>query len=172
MMCFLADTNYKFTKEFISRTDLCPLTGFEYISYFKMPITFNYNSPSVMLFKKKDDGFNVMTHFFALFMFNYMFQIPIPLNELDTQIMIGKRRLNVNWLPAIFGTNDITKLVEIYEDCLKLDSNIKKSDSTDYIKLPMNSEDLEYVKFKNSDGTFNVEKLDLSKIKSIQVQRF
>ncbi len=118
--------NYKFTKEFISRKDLCPLTGFEYISYYKMPITFNYSSPSVMLFKKKNNSLNVMTHFYALFMFNYMFQIPVPLNEFDTQIMIGKRELTVKWLPAIFGTNDIKRIVEIYEDCLKLDSTMKK----------------------------------------------
>ncbi len=164
--------NYKFTKEFISRKDLCPLTGFEYISYYKMPITFNYSSLSVMLFKKKNNSLNVMTHFFALFMFNYMFQMPVPLNEFDTQIMIGKRELTVKWLPAIFGTNDIKRIVEIYEDCLKLDSNIKKTDTTDCIKLPTNAEDLEYVKFQNSDGEISVEKLDLNKIKSIQVQRF
>lgn len=163
---------YTATKEFISRKDLCPVTGFEYFGYYKMPITYNYAAPSIMLFKKRDNALNVMTDFFALFMYNYMFQIPIPLSDYDIPLWAGKKALDVKWMPAIFSTNHISDIREIYEDCKKFDSNVKKVDDNDCIKIPSNKKDLEFVRFKNSDGTISEEKLDLTKIKSLQVLRF
>ena len=174
-LSFIPDVDmhtYKAAREFIIRKDLYPLTGFEYISYYKMPISYNYASPSIMLFKKKNQNLNVMTDFFALFIYNYMFQLPIPLSDYDLPLMLGKKQLDVKWMPAIFGTNDISDIREIYQNCLKLDSNEKKVNDNDCVKIPASREDLEYVKFKNSDGTISDEKLDLDKIKSLQVLRY
>lgn len=163
--------DYEFARNFLKENDNCPYGGFEYLSFYKMPISFTYGKPTIMLFERKPNKTNVFRNMFVMFFQNTICQGHIPFSWTDREL-INNRKLDMVWSPAIFGSSDRQHIGNyIHEDCKNMSNRNKVTNEKASVFLPMTHEQLNEVSFPNQDGTFSKEKLDIEKLKTLIIYR-
>lgn len=163
--------DYEFARNYLKLNDNCPYGGFEYLSFYKMPITFTYGCPKIMLFERKSNKKNVFRNMFILFFQNTMCQGHIPFSWSDRQL-ISSGTLEMVWSPAIFGSNDENHIGSfVYEDCVNLSKRDKIYNEKSWVYLPMTNDQINEVSFPHNERTFSREKLDIEKLKTLNIYR-
>jgi hypothetical protein len=163
--------DYEFARNFLKQNDNCPYSGFEYLSFYRMPITFTFGKPTMMLFERKPNKSNVFRNMFIIFFQNTICQGHIPFSLTDRQL-ISSRKLEMVWSPAIFGSNDRKQIGNyIHEDCINMSNREKVNNEKSSVFLPMTDEQINEVSFRSIDGTISKEKLDIEKLKTLIIYR-
>ena len=80
---------YHFAFDYIGSSKFdADFTGFAILTRYTMPLTFQFGSPTVMIFKKKDPLPNLFTHIFVLHALNSIFQIVLPFYDPDQPLSL------------------------------------------------------------------------------------
>lgn len=165
--------NYKFALDVINTTKYDgDSKGFHYITKYSMPYSFQYASPTSLLFRKKNPEDALVTHIFVLNALNMIFHIPIPLHVQDIR-HYNSEGVTQKICPPIFGTDSIEGLEPIQQFTGDFRSNIRVTDQMSKLVLPANKGDFEISKIIDKEtGKIKEERIfDGRKIDGISLQR-
>lgn len=159
--------NYKHALEYlITKKQDDKFTGFAILTRYIMPLTFQFPSPTVMLFKKKNGTDNLFTHVFVLYALNSIFQIVIPFNILDRPLfMPGSSGVDTFWCPPLFGNRDYYEVAPISSLSFDLNSTVRVQGEIESLRIPAQEGNFDISKILNEEtGEIKERKFDASKI--------
>jgi hypothetical protein len=144
-------------------------TGFAILTRYTMPLTFQYGTPNVMIFKKKEPACNLFTHVFVLYALNSIFQIALPFYDPD-QNLYKAGTIDTHWCPPIFGRKNFYEIGSLTSLSFNLNSTEKVYNEKESLTIPVQPGDLEISRFENAEtGEITERKFDGDKIISIQL---
>lgn len=159
--------NYKHALEYlITQNHDENFTGFAILTGYIMPLTFQYPSPTVMLFKKKNQADNLFTHVFVLYALNSIYQIVVPFNILDRRLfMPGNTGVDTFWCPPLFGNSNYYEVAPILSRSFDLNSTDKVKGEIESLRIPAQEGEFDISKIINEEtGEITERKFDASKI--------
>mgnify|MGYP001567625215 CR=1 FL=1 len=136
-----------------------------------MPYTFQFGSPTVLLFRKKNSEDALVTHVFVLNALNTIFHIPIPLHAQDKK-HYDSGGVTQKLCPPIFGNDSIEGLEPIQQFTGDFKSNVRVKDQMSKLVLPATDGDFEISKIVDKEtGKIKEERpFDGRKIVGINLQ--
>ncbi len=164
--------NYRYALEYlITKKYDDNFSGFAILTRYMMPLTFQFPSPTMMLFKKKNGTDNLFTHVFVLYALNSIFQIVIPFNILDRPLfMPGSSGVDTFWCPPLFGNPDYYEVAPISSLSFDLNSTVRVQGEIESLRIPAQEGDFDISKIFNKDtGEIIERKFDASKIIGIDL---
>jgi hypothetical protein len=159
--------DYQFALEYV-RTDKHDhnYTGFAILTRYMMPLTFQFGSPTVMIFKKKIQANQFFTHVFLLYAQNSIFQILLPFNNNDRHFYKpGAGGIDTLWCPPLLGNKNLYEVGPISSLSFDLNSTIKVYNETESINIPAQAGEFDISKIVNPEtGEITERKFDEKKI--------
>lgn len=114
--------NYKLAFKYLNSTDLDDkIQGVAKILIYTTPPGTGYNSPFGFVYKRKDEERKIVSHVFALYFMNKIYQIVIPLNLKDLSFY-NSAEVEVLYSPPIFHNSEFANTVPILEQYLNMSS--------------------------------------------------
>lgn len=146
--------------------------GFTIMCSYTMPITFAFEKPIVMVFRKKDNAAPLFTHVCMIYTLNFIYQLVIPFNRKDFHFFQNDRIIDTFWSPPIFGREYIHPVNTIRVSTLDFSSTDKLQDTTESLIFPMPEGHFEKARFKDKvTGEITEEDFDGTKIVGINLKR-
>jgi hypothetical protein len=160
--------HYKYAFEYLKTSKYDnSYSGFATATLFRMPFNFQYEQPTVMLFKKLDSSKMLFSHVMYFSALNFIFQIVIPLNQADSWFHHNNASIEVLWCPPLFG-NSVR--VPIFSTALNLNSTERLYKQNDSFIIPSQPGSYEKSRFHNKEtGEVSEEDFDGSKIVGIDI---
>lgn len=164
--------DYTFAMEYIrsnKRDD--HFSGFAILTRYIMPLTFIFESPTFILFKKKDPNAKTFTHVFLLYALNCIFQIYVPFNTKDRQLFQpNSGPIDALWCPPLLGRSNLAEIGPIQSLSFDLNSSEKVSGEKESLRIPALNQDFETIDMidKNT-GEIRTEIFDANKIIGINL---
>ena len=163
---------FKFTYEYLlKKPGTNSFMGFEIVTAYIMPLTFNIDIPVVMLFKKSDPSSTLFSFIFTIHTLNYIYQIILPFNSHDRHLYENRGSIDALWCPPLFGRSSNEGIESIDEKSFHLDSEEKVSGEKESIHIPTNPIDFERsLILKKETGEVEERKFDGKKIVGIDIK--
>ena len=144
--------NYSFALDFLRTSEHDnKFKGFGIVHTYTLPLlTFSFEKPSSILFRKKNPEDALFTHLFVICFMNYEFQLFVPFHDSDVRHFI-RGAIETPWMPPILGRKDSTGIGEIIVDSIDFNSMDKRTDDVDKLIIPNLFKDYESVPFTNKE---------------------
>jgi HNH endonuclease len=144
--------DYNFAFEYLRTTKHDNrISGFAIITSYSMPLTFQYEHPAGMLFKKINLNENAFTHVFSFSALNQIFQIVLPFNRRDAQFYKIPGGLNTLWCPPLYGDNNEETARYILSKSHNLNSTQRLYNQKEAFVMPTQPGEYEKSYFKNKE---------------------
>lgn len=148
------------------------ITGFAFVTTYTMPITFQFEQPAGILFRKIDNASNHFTHVFYLSVLNKIFQIVLPFNRKDALIYHTPGGVNAKWCPPLFGHDNESRILSVEMGSMNLNSSDRIYKEKETLIFPVNSGEFNKSRFLNPvTGEIYEEDFDPTKIVGIDLKR-
>src|ERR1700744_3166978 len=121
-------------------------SGFAMLTRYTMPLTFQFSSPTVMFFKKRNPDSKLFTHVFLLYALNSIFQIFIPFNVRDRRLFASSGSIDALWCPPLLGRSNLDEIGPISMLSFDLNSPAKVHGEIESLGIPALDQDFETVK--------------------------
>jgi hypothetical protein len=108
---------------------------------YRMPLGFGYEEPFILFFKKRDSSSRLPTHIFVLFFKNVLYEIFLPLNDLDSELYDGNI-FSVSWCPPIFLNEEDSVNIPVRHYDIDLSSPNETDSDKEIITFRTNEENL------------------------------
>ena len=146
--------------------------GFAIIYSYTMPITFSFEKPVVMIFKKKNSNARLFTHVFTIFTLNIIYQLVIPFNKNDFHFYKNNGSVLTLWCPPLLGRDYTYPVETIRVSTLDLSSTEKLENTYENLVIPMTKKTYEKSRFKDKvNGEITEEDFDGNKIVGFDLLR-
>jgi len=147
-------------------------SGFGIVTTYSMPLTFQYQQPTGMLFKKICSSDKLFTHVFLLFALNSIFQIVLPFNRRDTSFYQSTGSIDILWCPPFFGS-DVKEIIKhIITTSYNLNSTKQLYNQKESFIIPTQPGEYDKSRFLNKEtGEIYEKAFDGSKIIGIELLR-
>ena len=164
--------DYKFAFEYLrSKKYDNEISGFGIVSSYIMPLTFQFQKPTGMLFKKINSNGNLFTHLFYFSALNFIYQIVIPFNRQDASLYKFPGTLNTLWCPPLFGKDNDKRIFPMNINSLNFNSVERLYNQKEMFVFPTTGQ-YDKSRFLNKEtGEFYEEDFDGSKIIGINLIR-
>jgi hypothetical protein len=161
--------DYKFAFEFL-RTNKYDNSygGFAMVRSYTMPLTFQFQQPSGILFKKMNAADKLITHIFYFSALNFIYQIVMPFCRMDAYFY-NHGTIDVPWCPPLFGHNNEEQIKAIIPFTYDLNSTERLYNQKDGFILP--SPPAKSEKINNNSAETISKSFDNKKIIGIELQR-
>ncbi|OQP52816.1 hypothetical protein A4H97_24260 [Niastella yeongjuensis] len=129
--------DYKFAFEYLRTNNHDDkYSGFALINSYSMPLTFQYEQPAGMLFRKTNNNDNLFTHVFSFSALNQIFQIVLPFNRQDVPHYTVPGGVNVLWCPPLFDEDNEAAIRSIHCNLHNLNSTERLRHQKESFVLP------------------------------------
>lgn len=164
--------DYAFAMEYVrsnKRDDY--FSGFAMLTRYIMPLTFTFQSPTCMLFRKKDPNAKTFTHVFLLYALNCIFQIYVPFNTKDRQLFQPNAGpIDALRCPPLLGQSNLAEIGPIQSLSFDLNSPEKATGEKESLHIPALDQDFETIDMiDKTTGQIRTEKFDANKIIGINL---
>jgi len=146
--------------------------GFAIVCSYQMPLTFCFEKPVVLIFKKKNSNSTLFTHIAVIYTLNFIYQLVIPFYKSDFHFYKNHRNVVTFWCPPLFGREYKHPVETIKISTLDFSSTTKLTDTIDALIFPMAKENYEKSRFKDKvTGEITEEDFDGNKIVGLDLLR-
>ncbi|MEB0261779.1 hypothetical protein [Mucilaginibacter sp. 10I4] len=164
--------DYNFAFEFLrTKKHDEKFSGFAILIRSTMSLTFQFPSPTVMIFRKKDANAKLFSHIFLLYAQNSIFQIIMPFYLKDRAFYTPTSGpVDTIWCPPLFGNKSLSQIGPISSLSFNLNGTEKIYNEIESIKIQALGEDFEISKIINKEtGEITERKFDGNKIIGIDL---
>lgn len=165
--------DYKFAFEYL-RTNKHDndYSGFGIVTSYLMPLTYQFQQPTGMLFRKTNSNAELFTHLFYFCALNFIYEIVIPFNRQDALLYQIPGGLDTLWCPPLFGHDNEERILSVFSNSHNLNSTKRLYNQQETFVFPTKAGEYDKSRFLNKEtGEFYEEDFDGSKIIGIDLLR-